>query len=887
MPQRTTDVVDGPLAAQTLRTEHARAGRAGARVLGLARLAARLAGGFLEPADLVAVQAAVRSAPTDGLGELAAIASLPGFPRAAARTLADAWSAGIDLAALAPTGGRWSELAHLDTHVRAALPHTMRATPDLLALALERADHAPNVLGDVTLHRVDDVPPAYRPLLHALAERVAVVWHGVRPEHPGWLAASVAYVAPAAAAPRVALDACADPAHEVVEALRWVRQRLGEGHAPVDLAIGAASVVTHDAAMHAAIAESGMPVHAAHGVPALTTRDGQTAAALADALVRGVSRNRIERLVALARAPGGPLADVPGDWARALPDEAALTEPARWRQAFDATVHRREGDDTFVATLVRLVDDVAAGPERAADTGEAWLRGRARVLWRRALADGPATAVDATLERLRVDDGVDPLAAVVWAPASALVAAPRPRMRLLGLASRAWPRRRAEDPLLPDRLLGDVALHERATPQRDRDHFEALLAAARDEVVLSRPRRGGDGRRQAPSPLVRPWKDDETFRRPRDPGAHPMSAADRRAARPSELAADPVVGAARRAWDDWRRPEATPHDGLVRPEHPALVRAVGRVHSATSLRLLLRDPFSFMARYALGWKEPVRDETPFELDALAFGDLLHQVLQAAVVDLEGHGGFATATTADLERAIAAATAAVAEAWAAARPVPPPVLWSARLQEVRELATAALAHPFPALPGQRTFVEVPFGRPAEGDDAPPLPAPWASGTAVAVAGTDVEVRGYIDRLDLDAAGARARVVDYKSGKARAGGDLDEGKELQRALYANAVRQLLGGGVAVDAYLLHPRAGEAIALDDPDAALARLTRAVQAALASLRAGGAVPGPDAFDGYPPFPIALPADTATYEARKADAFAAVLDPVLHTLATPEGAGA
>jgi RecB family exonuclease len=460
-------------------------------------------------------------------------------------------------------------------------------------------------------------------------------------------------------------------------------------------------------------------------------------------------------------------------------------------------------------------------------------------------------------------------------------------MRLLGLASRTWPRRRGEDPLLPDHLLGDVVLHERSAPQRDRDHFAALLAAARDEVVLSRPRRGGDGRRQAPSPLVRPWKDDEAFRRPRDPGAHPMSAADRRASRPSELASDPVVGAARRAWDDWRRPEATAHDGLVRPEHPALVRAVGRVHSATSLRLLLRDPFAFMARYALAWKEPVRDETPFELDALAFGDLLHRVLQAAVVELEGRGGFASAAPADLDRAIAAATDAVADAWAAERPVPPRLLWSARLQEVRALAAAALTHPFAPLPGQRTFVEVPFGRQADGDDAPPVPAPWAAGTPVTVAGTDVEVRGYIDRLDLDARGARARVVDYKSGKARAGSDLDEGQELQRVLYANAVRQLLGRGVAVDAYLLHPRAGEAIALDDPGAALEQLTRALQAAFAGLRAGRAVPGPDAFGGYPPFPIALPAETAAYAARKADAFAAALEPVLQALSAPEGAGA
>jgi hypothetical protein len=884
MPHRTTIVVDSPLAAERLRTEHARAGHAGYRVLGLARLTARLAGGFAEAADLVAVQTAVRTAPLDRLGDLTAIAELPGFARAAARTLADAWHADIDLAALAGEGRppRWRELATLDAHVRATLPRTTMATPDLVKLARERLAHADAVLGEVTLHRVDAVPPAYRSLLNALAEWVPVAWLGVRAERPAWLSEAVAYRSPTVEAPSVALDACADPAHEVVEALRWVRLRLGEGHVPVDLAIGAASFETHDAAMHARIAESGLPVHAAHGVPALTTRDGQAAAALADAIVRGVSRNRIERLVALARDRGGPLADVPSDWARALPPDAALTEPGRWRQALGSAE-----DATFVDTIVRLVDDVAAGPDAAAATGDAWLRGRARQLWRRALVDGPATAVDATLERLRVDDGVDPHTAVVWAPASMLVAAPRRRMRLLGLASRAWPRRRSEDPLLPDRLLDDVVLHERSGPRRDRDHFDALIASAADEVVLSRPRRGGDGRRQAPSPLVRPWATSERFRRPRDPGAHPLSDADRRAARPSELASDPFVGAARAAWRDWQRPEATPHDGRVRAEHPALVRAVDRVHSATSLQLLLRDPFGFMAHYALHWREPVRDETPIDLDALSFGSLLHRVLERTLVDLERRDGLAAASPADVEAAVATATAEVAEAWTSELPVPPPTLWAAQLRSVRDLAAAALAHPFPAFEAQHSFVEVPFGRPYRDGGAEPAAGPWPPGTPVTVSGTAVEVRGVIDRLDLGGGGTRARVIDYKSGKARFGGDLAEGAELQRALYTNAVRQLLGPDVEIDAVLLHPRAGTAIPLDDPDAALAQLAGAIEIAMLRLRDGWAVPGRDAFDRFAPFPLALPADAEAYALRKADALAEALAPIARALATADGADA
>ena len=44
--------------------------------------------------------------------------------------------------------------------------------------------------------------------------------------------------------------------------------------------------------------------------------------------------------------------------------------------------------------------------------------------------------------------------------------------------------------------------------------------------------------------------------------------------------------------------------------------------SATSLKLLLRDPIRFAWRYALGWKRPDAVEEPLTLDALTFGGLV-------------------------------------------------------------------------------------------------------------------------------------------------------------------------------------------------------------------------------------------------------------------------
>jgi len=52
---------------------------------------------------------------------------------------------------------------------------------------------------------------------------------------------------------------------------------------------------------------------------------------------------------------------------------------------------------------------------------------------------------------------------------------------------------------------------------------------------------------------------------------------------------------------------------------------------------------------------------------------------------------------------------------------------------------------------------------------------------------------VDRLDLAEDMSRARVIDYKTGQLRNGTAnviLDGGKELQRCLYAFAVRTLIG-------------------------------------------------------------------------------------------------
>ena len=109
-------------------------------------------------------------------------------------------------------------------------------------------------------------------------------------------------------------------------------------------------------------------------------------------------------------------------------------------------------------------------------------------------------------------------------------------------------------------------------------------------------------------------------------------------------------------------------------------------------------------------------------------------------------------------------------------------------------------------------------------------------------------------------------DYKTGRApRDDIVLDGGRELQRCLYAFAVKAMLGGKVVIAASLLYPREDRDLRLDDPDATLRTLAGHLKAARASLASGGAVMGADTANAYDDLAFALPANAgAVYCPRK-----------------------
>ena len=864
---RKTLVVHSRYGWRSHRTRAALDGDQGLLLLTMDQLVARLAGGFLRPIDPDALKIAVASAVSEPLGELEAIKTLPGFQRAAAASLSKAWRAGLelDVEAAAATSeasqARLDSLASLEREVLSRLPENQLRPRDLARAAAERAAHAAGIFGDIEIHGRTEMSPVWRPLLSQLSRETDVVWIAGARETPDWLGNSGIRVQTAPKAnPAVRALSCASPRHEVLEALRWARRHLARGVLPQQLAITAASPQNWDDHMLALGDAANLPLHFVHGRSALSTTDGQLASALAEVLLRGFSRTRIVRLAALLRSRNRRFEALPGNWWRSLPEEAPLLDAARWRRAIDKMSQSESPDGDCRPLLQEVIGTLAQGLQEASTVGEGLLVGRAFQLWRKALMEGPPAALDITLTGLRVDDQVEPGTAMVWGAASAISAAPRPFCRMLGLTSRSWPRRAAEDPLLPNHVIEAELLDPLPVHEADRRDFETILRLTDSEIVCSRARRNSEGRLNGVSPLYPHGLGETYLAQSREP-EHAASESDRLMARPQEFSRRPRARSARQTWTDWHCSELTGHDGLIRKNHPLLLRALDRRQSATSLAKLLRDPLGYLWTYGFGWRAPEETDEPLILDALAFGTLLHEILQETVTRLEEPGapGFAAASADEIEEFVLLSTSVVRARWDESRPVPPPAIWRRELEEVAKLGQLALMLDEEPLPGQHSWAEVPFGggpwMETLGDEYRAR-LPWDSRSEVEIPGTKMRIGGSIDRLDLAGNKCDARVTDYKSGKLHGRPpQIKRGAELQRCLYAFAVKTLIAGRPRVDARLVYPRMGTPpYPLDDPDATLEKLAKYLATASASFAAGKALPGPAVRDNWYDLDFALP---------------------------------
>lgn len=861
---RSTVIVHGRLALRDRRLMAVRGGHHGLQVMTIEQAAVRLAGGFTRPIDDETLRSVIQSVlPTTPMGELESIKSLPGMISAATDTLTKTWRAGIDLSARAATHPRLQAMADLEAAVLGRLPPGMLRPTDIVSAAMGRLDHAPAILGPVEIVGITEMSPCWRPLLRALATHVPVRWIAGPRRTPSWLDdMGVEVVGGDAQSPKVSLVSAATAYHEAIEAMRWARALLASGVAPSDIAIATASPADYDDHFVALRADANIDLHFVHGVRTVTTREGQAAAALADVLVRGLSQSRLRRLAALC-GDAKAFEKLPENWLRVLPTDAPLSTSNAWNRLFGRLKPEDwpDGND-HVADLRAAIELLSKGAEAAQEIGEAFLKGRALSIWQKALVAGPAGAIDTTLETLKQDDGLEACASVCWMPASTLAAAPRPNVRLIGLNSSRWPRAIAEDRLIPNHIIPTAELDPLPINLADRRDFETILATTAGEVALSRARRDGDGRLLGRSPLL-VGIDAEAYLRRNATPVHALSETDRLMARPDEFAAQPQAVSAKSCWRDWRKPDLTPHDGLIRADHPVILEILSRTQSASSLRRLLRNPLGFVWTYAFGWREPESSIEPLVLDGLSAGELVHGVLDLALRDLESSGGLAKADASAIMAAVDRAAGVIAAEWESDRAVPPAVIWARTLEDVRATAGMALAYTDEVLPDARSYSEVPFGGSEPKSVAVP---PWDPNMPVVIPGTGFSINGYIDRLDISGDLRRALVRDYKTGRPpKKPIQLNGGRELQRCLYAFAVKALLGDDVEISASLLYPRLEVDLQLQDPDTVLEQLAAYLGAARASLARGAAVIGVDTGGTYDDLAFALPANAgATYCKRK-----------------------
>lgn len=781
MLHRRLIIVDTTLALRTVRLAAAKEGEHGLEVLTLPLLAARMAGGFVRPADRAVIYDAVNVAlSSESLTELAPVRALPGMPRAVVNSLAGLWNEALPLGALANTISRASDLDRLERSVRHTLPAGMLAPPDLVAAALANTGLCNKLFATVTIRRLVDVDPVWRPLVNAIAERVSVTWETNGAVDRTWFRGTLSIVSPAGGMIEAA-EICADPRAEALEALRWVRQLLSSGKVQAsEIAIVAAVPLAWDE--HLQILSAGsIDIHFCHGRPALATAPGQACAALADILLHGLSQDRIRRLGKLSSYLRTHL---PRAWTKTITPGAGLFSAAHWRRAIEAHSDQ-DFAQSVLKVLVPVLELLEKGIDFAVAAGEVLLAGKSLAPWQDALRRAPAAALPTTLRALRVADDIDPGNSVVWGPAAEIVSAPRKYTRLIGLNARSWPRTETDDALFPARLVP-------ARPDRlsiiaiDRLHFSLLVAEATGGCTASCSARSAEGTLLSPSPLWPSGAAVANLARTRIP-LHAANEADRLLARPNEARIHSRLGPALEAWTDWGRREITSHDGRVRPQHPLVHRTFSRPHSSVLLRRLLRDPLGFIWKYGLELHQPRWASRPLELEPSVFGELVHALIKQTIDLLEAGSGMMSATTEEVRSAIGDAARLIQEQWPLTRPVPPPMLWRYTLEDAvrrtNRALTAAHMDEVSTGPGSKTWGELSFG-----DDRSAEVTPWPKGAVATVAiGThQVRLTGRIDRLDVGADQRNAMLSDYKTGavppSARNLG-LDGGREIQRTLRTN--------------------------------------------------------------------------------------------------------
>ena len=437
---------------------------------------------------------------------------------------------------------------------------------DIRDVALEKAHLAPACLGPVRIERLSWIAPLWRPLLNSLCKTVPVEWGAPEGADAAWFSGTLTRIPKLDGTATLDLMSCADPHHEVVESLRWVRNLISSGAArPGDIALAAAHPEAWDEHFLALAADTGIRIHFSHGVPALSTRDGQRCAALADLLLRGLSEARVRRLVTLCHREGGVVGSLPSNWLAALPRGATLLTLGDWQRACEGMVVDGQPFDAK-AILLPWLATLESGPGAARDAAAATLVGRTRRIWDAATRSAPAHAIELTLQNIRLPAETDA------GEFGRLGAGSTPRVVAKDPRASAWP----DEPLMaPAWQRGSDPSRPSCagTGPRSRSGTGSRSPQLRGDQCVGG--RGAGALAQPAQPARKPrWTEPVATTRPR--GAHPVTGPNSRACvQRSGQAHGPSGGIRKRAiiaspsqcWRNWHSESFTAHDGRYGADH--------------------------------------------------------------------------------------------------------------------------------------------------------------------------------------------------------------------------------------------------------------------------------------------------------------------------------
>jgi ATP-dependent helicase/DNAse subunit B len=611
--------------------------------------------------------------------------------------------------------------------------------------------------------------------------------------------------------------------------------------------------------------------------------------------VVGGAREWRERLGRLGRRlePAAPASDEEGDDARAAlaRDRDALTAFRRVIRVLLRGLERLPDPgpvgalvDGFARTFARVVAPSAEARQALSALGR--LRELAAVdaavpheeFW--ALLEAALSAPTAT-------GGGPPPGCVFVAELGSALGVDFPLTIVPGLVEGGFPAAARQDPILLDeerRRLSGLPLAEDARAL-ERVRFALAVGSGARRVVLTYPRIDAEsGRPRVPSFLVLDllatvigqrhdfdalqrfpgWRSVPLHPAPPSARERPLDAREWLVTRALEARPDPErllrdLPGARRGLAAIRMRERTDaltaYDGLLGQG----VELSDAPLAATALETYVACPFRYLLERVFGLRPVEEPDRVLFLQPVDRGELVHAALEATFRRLADAGALPLGP-AGLAQARETAAAAFDECCETAerRGVTGlPALWAGeRARLGAEILSAIEAEAAGGAGWVPALFEVAFG------------LAWREGSAAPLVhrlpdGTELRLRGAIDRIDLSPDRRRARVLDYKTGRVRAPRSADRlagGRALQLPIYRLAAEAVLAarGEVAVveEAQYYHaigPDAGTRVSFTragwdarrgDFDRILATIVRGVRSGRFFQRPEACARGPCAFD-------------------------------------------